>query len=156
MTITVNAVNDAPTAVDDTYATAQGQALTVTATGVLANDTDVDGDALTAVLVDGPTNGTVALNADGSFEYTPDADFNGADSFTYRANDGQADIERGHGDDHGQRRSTSRRLAADDAYTTAEGHDADRRRHRRAGQRHGRGRRRADGRCWSTARPTAR
>ena len=55
--------------------------------GVLANDSDIDGDALTVTLVDGPPNGTVTLGADGSFEYTPAADFNGADSFTYTACD---------------------------------------------------------------------
>ena len=45
MTITVDAVNDAPVAVDDGYATDEDTPLTVTAPGVLANDTDVDGDA---------------------------------------------------------------------------------------------------------------
>jgi hypothetical protein len=55
---------------------------------VLGNDTDSDGDPLTAVLGAGPANGSLILNADGSFDYTPDADFNGSDSFTYVANDG--------------------------------------------------------------------
>ena len=59
--------------------------------GVLANDTDVDGDALTASLVTQPAHGTLSLNADGSFTYTPDANYNGADTFTYAANDGTAD-----------------------------------------------------------------
>ena len=63
-------------------------ALVIAAPGVLANDSDVEGDALTAVLVSGPANGTLALNADGSFTYTPAANYNGADSFTYKANDG--------------------------------------------------------------------
>ena len=49
MTITVDAVNDAPVAVDDSYDDRRGQPLTVAAPGVLGNDTDVDGDALTAV-----------------------------------------------------------------------------------------------------------
>ena len=53
-------------AVDDAYTTAEDTPLTVAAPGVLANDTDVDGDALTAVLVTGPANGTLTLNADGS------------------------------------------------------------------------------------------
>ena len=56
--------------------------------GVLDNDTDPDGDTLTAVLVTGPTNGTLTLNADGSFTYTPTDNFIGTDSFTYTANDG--------------------------------------------------------------------
>jgi uncharacterized repeat protein (TIGR01451 family) len=51
----------------------------------------VDGDALTVSLASGPANGTVTLNPDGEFTYTPDANFNGTDSFTYTANDGQAD-----------------------------------------------------------------
>jgi VCBS repeat-containing protein len=60
-------------------------------TGILANDTDIDGDALSAILVSGPSDGILALNTDGSFSYTPDADFNGADSFTYKVNDGTDD-----------------------------------------------------------------
>jgi VCBS repeat-containing protein len=54
---------------------------------VLGNDTDVDGDALTAVLGAGPSTGTLTLNANGTFTYTPNAQFNGTDSFTYRAKD---------------------------------------------------------------------
>ncbi len=90
VTITVGAVNDPPVANDDSYTTDEDTPLTVAAPGVLGNDTDADGDALTAALVlgSGPSNGTLALNADGSFTYTPNADFNGTDSFTYRANDG--------------------------------------------------------------------
>src|SRR5205085_112102 len=65
--------------------------LTVSAPGVLGNDTDVEGDTLTAVLVAGPAHGTLTLNADGSFTYTPAGNYNGSDSFTYKANDGQAD-----------------------------------------------------------------
>jgi VCBS repeat-containing protein len=55
---------------------------------VLGNDSDADGDALTAALVSGPGNGTLLLNGDGSFSYTPNADFNGTDGFTYSAGDG--------------------------------------------------------------------
>ena len=66
-------------------------ALTIAGAGVLANDSDVEGSALSAVLVSGPGNGTLTLNADGSFTYTPNANYNGADSFTYKANDGVAD-----------------------------------------------------------------
>jgi VCBS repeat-containing protein len=84
--ITVNATNDGPIAVNDDVATDED----MPATGnVLANDTDADGDSLIASLQDGPTSGTVELNADGSFTYTPNADFNGSDSFTYVADDGQ-------------------------------------------------------------------
>ncbi len=91
MTITVNAVNDAPTAANDSFSTDEDTALTINAVaGVLADDSDVDGDPLTAVLVSGPGHGSLTLNADGSFTYTPAANFNGADSFTYQANDGSA------------------------------------------------------------------
>jgi VCBS repeat-containing protein len=86
--ITVTPVNDPPVAVADQFATVAG----VPVTGnVLANDIDVDGDALTAALVTGPAHGTLTLNADGSFVYIPKAGFTGIDSFTYRANDGTAD-----------------------------------------------------------------
>jgi VCBS repeat-containing protein len=91
VTITVSAVNAPPQAVADTYATTEGNALTVNAAaGVLANDTDADADTLMAALVDNVTNGTLTLNTDGSFTYTPNADFTGEDSFTYTANDGTA------------------------------------------------------------------
>src|SRR4249920_841919 len=57
--------------------------------GLLANDTDPAGLPLTAVLVSGPSNAAAfTLNADGTFSYTPVANYNGADTFTYRANDG--------------------------------------------------------------------
>ena len=59
--------------------------------GVLDNDTDGDGDALRAVLVSGPANGSLNLNADGTFSYTPDPNWAGTDSFTYKTNDGISD-----------------------------------------------------------------
>src|SRR6184192_3088189 len=91
VTITVTPVNDAPVAAnDDSYTTAEDTQLTVSASGVLANDSDVDGDALSAVLVSNPTHGTLTLNGDGSFTYMPALNFNGIDSFTYKASDGQA------------------------------------------------------------------
>jgi hypothetical protein len=55
--------------------------------GALNNDTDAEGNSLTAMLVSGPANGVLALSADGTFTYTPNADFYGTDTFTYRAND---------------------------------------------------------------------
>jgi VCBS repeat-containing protein len=87
VTLSVTPVNDTPTAVDDTYSTPQGVVLTVAAPGVLGNDSDVDG-TITAALVSGPTGGAVALNANGSFTYTPSPGFSGTDTFTYRATDG--------------------------------------------------------------------
>jgi len=58
---------------------------------VLGNDTDVEGDALTAILVSNSSNGTLSFNPNGSFTYTPHSNTSGTDSFTYRANDGSAD-----------------------------------------------------------------
>jgi len=88
VTITVGAVNDAPTATADAYATDEDTALMVAAPGVLGNDSDPDGTTLTAVLASGPAHGTLTLNTDGSFTYTPAVNYNGGDSFTYRASDG--------------------------------------------------------------------
>jgi uncharacterized delta-60 repeat protein len=90
LTIGVTNANEAPVGANDSYSTSQGVALTVpVATGVLANDTDPDaGTSLTAVLVSGPANGTLALAGNGSFVYTPAAGFSGGDSFSYRASDG--------------------------------------------------------------------
>src|SRR3989449_7129111 len=81
----------APVAVNDSFATDEDTALTITARGVLANVTYVDSPALTAVVVTGPGHGALTLNANGSFTYTPAANFNGSDSFTYKANDGLLD-----------------------------------------------------------------
>src|SRR5688500_13766349 len=89
--IVVRPVNDAPVAVNDSYTVAEDTVLTVSVAGVLANDSDVENDALSAILVSEPGHGSLGLNADGSFSYTPAANFNGADSFTYKANDGALD-----------------------------------------------------------------
>jgi VCBS repeat-containing protein len=88
--VTITGIDDPPVAGDDSYTTPEDTALVRSApTGVLANDDDLDSDStLTAVLVTGPTNGTLTLAADGSFTYTPAANFHGGDSFTYRASDG--------------------------------------------------------------------
>lgn len=90
--ITVHEEHDAPTAFDDAFTTAKETELTVTAPGVLANDTDVDtpmGD-LSAVLVDDASFGALVLNADGSFTYLPDSGFVGIDHFTYAVSDGHS------------------------------------------------------------------
>ncbi len=81
----------APVGVDDDYQTQQGEDLTVAAPGVLANDTDADGDPLTATVVSNPGNGLLMLQPNGAFTYTPDGSFYGDDSFSYQANDGTAD-----------------------------------------------------------------
>jgi uncharacterized repeat protein (TIGR01451 family) len=80
--------DESPIATNDAYTTTEDTALTVPAPGLLANDSDGDGDGLTAVLTTPPTNGAISLNADGSFTYTPTLNFSGSDSFTYQANDG--------------------------------------------------------------------
>src|SRR5207253_6725931 len=80
--------DNAPVAVPDSYSTNEDTTLTVPPPGVLANDTDADGDTLTAVLVTGPIHGTLTLNPNGSFTYTPAANYNGPDQFVYQAYDG--------------------------------------------------------------------
>jgi len=78
-----------PVSVNDSYTVSENNVLTITATsGVLANDTDPNGLPLTAAEVAGPANGVLTLNSDGSFTYTPNANFSGSDSFTYQANNG--------------------------------------------------------------------
>src|SRR2546427_772177 len=91
VSLTIGGANDAPVAVNDSYTTAEDTTLTESAPGVLANDSDVDGDPLTAILISGPTHGTLTLTSDGSFTYPPALNYNGPDSFSYKANDGQAD-----------------------------------------------------------------
>jgi uncharacterized delta-60 repeat protein len=90
VTVTIAPVNDAPVAANNSYGTTVNTLLTVAAPGVLANDADVDGNALTAVLVTAPTSGTVVLNANGSFTYTPAPNFTGSATFTYTARDSLA------------------------------------------------------------------
>ncbi|WP_461164541.1 tandem-95 repeat protein [Arthrobacter sp. R4-81] len=87
----VTVQNGAPTAAADNYALTEDSPLSVTSGAVLANDADPEADALSAVLVTGPAHGTIALRADGTFTYTPEANFNGTDTFRYKANDGGSD-----------------------------------------------------------------
>jgi large repetitive protein len=87
--INVACINDAPVAVDDNYTTNEDQTLTISVPGVLGNDTDVDGTALSVVNNTQPGHGTVTLNSNGSFTYTPNANYCGPDSFNYTASDGQ-------------------------------------------------------------------
>jgi VCBS repeat-containing protein len=84
--ITVNAVNNAPVANDDTVVTNEDTPLTF---DVRLNDSDVESGALTALVVTTPQHGRVVARSNGTFEYRPDANFNGADRFTYRVNDGE-------------------------------------------------------------------
>ncbi|MDX1920284.1 MAG: tandem-95 repeat protein, partial [Candidatus Caenarcaniphilales bacterium] len=64
--ITVNSINDIPVAKNDSYSTNEDTALTVPAKGILSNDSDIDGDSLSSILVSGPSNGVLTLNPDGS------------------------------------------------------------------------------------------
>ncbi len=94
VTIVVGSTNDAPVAADDAgggYGTSEE--LVFDTADVLSNDSDIDGDALSIVTFDGASaqGGTVSYNGDGTFRYTPPADFNGSDSFTYFAFDGTVD-----------------------------------------------------------------
>ncbi len=91
VSLVVRAINDAPIATDDTYSTNEDTNLVVAVSGVLGNDVDIDSALLTSLLVLGPTHGTIALNSNGSFTYVPAANYNGSDSFTYKANDGALD-----------------------------------------------------------------
>ncbi len=81
--------NAAPVAGDDAYSINEDAVLTVAAPGVQSNDTDANGDALTVSLVSGVSHGSLTLNANGSFTYTPSANYFGADSFSYAVSDGR-------------------------------------------------------------------
>jgi hypothetical protein len=87
--ISVLLANSAPTVAGDAYTTGRDTPLDVAAPGVLGNDKDPDGDKLTLALASRPAHGTVTLNADGSFRYTPDSGGSGSDSFQYTISDGQ-------------------------------------------------------------------
>jgi VCBS repeat-containing protein len=83
--------NRPPVAVNDAYTVAEGGTLNVPAPGVLTNDSDPDGDPITAVLVGGPAHAlSFTLNPNGSFNYVHDGSETISDSFTYRASDGSA------------------------------------------------------------------
>ena len=80
----VNTPDSPPTAVDDGYAATAGVTLNEPAPGVLGNDSDVDGDPLSAAVQSGPSHGSLTLNSNGSFAYTPDPAYFGQDLFTYQ------------------------------------------------------------------------
>ena len=87
--VTLLPANTAPVAnADGPYQIPEDAVLTTSAPGLLSNDTDADGDPLTADLVSDVSYGTLVLNANGSFTYTPPSNFSGAATFTYRAFDG--------------------------------------------------------------------
>ncbi len=90
-TVTIDVTDLAPIAVDDAWSVKHDRTLTVADPGVLAGDSDPDGDPLVATLATGPANGTLAggvISAGGGFSYTPAAGFIGTDTFTYDVSDG--------------------------------------------------------------------
>ncbi|EED34092.1 VCBS protein [Luminiphilus syltensis NOR5-1B] len=92
ITVTAATANLPPVVNNDAYATPQGTVLNVAAPGVLANDADPEGHALTVTVTSQPTNGTLAKNPNGGFSYTPTLlGFSGTDSYTYTASDGALD-----------------------------------------------------------------
>ncbi|MEQ1729528.1 MAG: cadherin-like domain-containing protein, partial [Vicinamibacterales bacterium] len=91
VTLTVTPVNDKPVAVDDSYTGQWNTLLTVAAPGVLTNDSDVDGNTLTAIKLTNPGSGTLVFSANGSLTFMPTANWSGTVSFTYKANDGSLD-----------------------------------------------------------------
>lgn len=78
-----------PVASADTYAVDEDGRLTASVPGILGNDSDADSADLTVVLEEEPSLGALALNPNGSFTYTPQANVNGTDTFRYRASDGR-------------------------------------------------------------------
>ncbi len=90
VSLTIQSINDIPAATADSYSINEDSTLTVSSiNGVLSNDTDID-SSITASLVTNVNNGLLTLQLDGSFSYEPTTNFNGSDSFTYKANDGLA------------------------------------------------------------------
>lgn len=87
VTVNVGAINDSPVAQNDSYSVDEDHTLTIALPGVLSNDSDIDNDTLNAVLVVNVRNGTLSLSTSGGFTYVPDPNFNGHDSFTYKATD---------------------------------------------------------------------
>lgn len=87
--IDVVQTNNPPVAAPLSFMTDEDTGLAVGVPGVLLNCSDPDGDSLSAILASGPSHGSLVLNADGSFTYIPEADFQGDDEFTFVAFDGQ-------------------------------------------------------------------
>ena len=93
-TINVTAVNDAPVAVADAFTINEDTALVIAAGSLTANDTDIDGGALSVTSVQGALNGTVTLAA-GTITFTPTANYSGPAAFTYTVSDGNGGSDTG-------------------------------------------------------------
>ena len=99
--VTVTSTNDPPVAVNDSYSTNEDVTLTVPPTGVAVNDLDPDGNTLTASVVTAPTHGTLTLNGDGSFSYTPAAQLQRPRRVHLQGHGRHRRLERRHGHHHG-------------------------------------------------------
>ena len=91
VTITINPMNDTPIAVNDEFEIDEDTVLTEVLPGILNNDMDIEDDLLVVEIMDGTDFGTLVLNSDGSFTYTPNEHYNGVDSFSYTNTDGLLD-----------------------------------------------------------------
>ena len=94
ISLSVNPVNDAPVAYNDTASVDEGNTVTILQNGqnsLLHNDTDIENDALIAMLVSNPTHGLLTVNSDGTFSYDHDGSNITSDSFIYKTNDGNLD-----------------------------------------------------------------
>jgi gliding motility-associated-like protein len=93
VTVTLNIVrpNQAPVAVADSYNLIRGSTLAVSVPGVLSNDSDSDGNTITAIKISNPSQGTLTFNSNGSFTYVHGGGTNDSDSFAYKVNDGTVD-----------------------------------------------------------------
>jgi MYXO-CTERM domain-containing protein len=92
ISLTIDSVNDAPVAVDDTSGTDEEVGLNI---DVLGNDTDIEGDTLSASITSAPSNGTATVQTDGTIDYTPATDFAGTDTFIYEVSDGNGGTDTG-------------------------------------------------------------
>ena len=88
--LTINNVNDKPVALDDEVTTNEDTPIII---DVLANDTDVEGDTLSISSYGDPENGSIVLNDDGTFTYTPNENFYGEDTFDYTVSDGNGGFD---------------------------------------------------------------
>ncbi|MDZ7808767.1 MAG: Ig-like domain-containing protein [Gracilimonas sp.] len=88
-TVTIEVVNQPPVANDDSYTVRPNTTLDVDAeSGLLANDSDPDGDPIRAILIGSAQNGSINVVTDGSFTYTPEEDFVGVEQIQYTISDG--------------------------------------------------------------------
>ena len=85
VSVLVDPINDDPVAVDDLESIPEDTPVTI---DVIANDIDIDGDLLAIVAVTSASNGTLINNGDGTISYSPNANYNGTDTFTYTISDG--------------------------------------------------------------------